>query len=126
MNILGEEPHNLNHISKRSFRRFDSVRVLMFCLLLFGLASCFAQADNWPQPAGPHGNWTAAGRSPALHWSVALNHNILWRTTLPEEGQSGIAVWGNRVFLTIMKPLASETAPKEGTDIVGYCLDGRN
>jgi outer membrane protein assembly factor BamB len=83
-------------------------------------------ADNWPQPAGPHGNWITTGRPAPDHWSVTLNRNILWRTTLPEEGQSGIAVWGDRLFLTTMKPLAPDATKKEGADIVGYCLDAHN
>ncbi len=73
-------------------------RYCLFFALLLGLSVCNARADNWPQPAGPHGNWATTGREPALHWSVTLNQNILWRTTLPEEGQSGIAVWETAFF----------------------------
>jgi outer membrane protein assembly factor BamB len=105
--------------------RSKSALSLLCTLALVALAMS-ALADNWPQPAGPHGNWATTGRSPALHWSVTLNQNILWSTTLPEEGQSGIAVWGDRVFLTTMKPLAPDATKKDGADIVGYCLDGRN
>ena len=82
-------------------------------------------ANTWPQAAGPNGTWMATGHDPAWQWSVTRNQNIVWRTTLPEEGQSGIAVWGNRLFLTTMKPLASANAPKEGHDVVGYCLDAQ-
>lgn len=82
-------------------------------------------AQNWPQAAGPNGNWSAHGKSVPLHWSVARNQNIVWRTTLPEEGQSGIAVSGDRLFLTTMKPLVDANASREGHDIVGYCLDSR-
>lgn len=60
-----------------------------------------------------------------LEWSVTRNQHIFWRTTLPEEGQSGIAVWGDRLFMTTMKPLAANATKKEGGDIVGYCLDAR-
>jgi outer membrane protein assembly factor BamB len=63
------------------------------------------------------------GANVPLHWSVANNQNIVWRTTLPEEGQSGIAVWGNRLFLTTMKPLAADATKKTGHEVVGYCLD---
>ncbi len=84
-------------------------------------------ANNWPQAAGPNGSWavTVTGRDVPLQWSVTRNQNIVWKTTLPEEGQSGIAVWGNRLFLTTMKQLESDTARKEGHEAVGYCLDSR-
>jgi hypothetical protein len=78
--------------------------------------------ENWPMAAGPAGSWTAPGTAPAI-WSVAANENIRWRTTLPEGGQSGIAVWGDRLFLTINKPLPLNTKSAKGADIVGYCLD---
>ena len=55
-----------------------------------------------------------AGATCPSQWSVTRNQNIVWRTTLPEEGQSGIAVWGNRLFLTTMKPLASANAAQRG------------
>lgn len=87
-----------------------------------GIASARA-AKEWPQAAGPNGSWAVNGKDAPLQWSVTRNQNILWKTTLPEEGQSGIAVWGDRLFLTIMKPLESANARKEGHDIVGYCLD---
>ncbi len=82
-------------------------------------------ANHWPQAAGPNGSWAVTGREVPLQWSVARNQNIVWKTTLPEAGQSGIAVWGNRLFLTTMKPLESNTARKEGHEAVGYCLDSR-
>ena len=67
-------------------------------LLLFIVAlPCLAQ---WPQAAGPNGNWQTTGKPAVDSWSVARNQNILWRTTLPNGGQSGIAVFGNRIFLT--------------------------
>jgi outer membrane protein assembly factor BamB len=82
---------------------------------------------NWPQAAGPNGTWAVETRAEVpIHWSVTRGENVVWKTTLPEAGQSGITVWGNRLFLTTMKPLVSETARKEGHDIVGYCLDANS
>lgn len=89
------------------------------------LAPLPVAADNWPQAAGPNGTWQADG-TPPIAWSVTRNQNILWKTTLPEEGQSGIAVWADRVFLTTMKPLAADAKDKEGSDIVGYCLNAKD
>ena len=84
------------------------------------------ETDAWPQAAGPNQNWTVqTEKAVPTEWSVSENKNIRWKKTLPETGQSGIAVWGNRLFLTTMKPLTAEAAAKskKGTDIVLYCLD---
>ncbi|MEY5025324.1 MAG: hypothetical protein RLZZ244_852 [Verrucomicrobiota bacterium] len=77
----------------------------------------------WPQAAGPRADWTSDSKDAPVSWSVALNQNIAWKTTLPETGQSGIAVWGNRLFLTTMKPLEPDSKKRTGSAVVGYCLD---
>ena len=82
-------------------------------------------SNGWPQAAGPNGSWSESGHDGPIQWSVTRGQNIVWKTTLPEEGQSGIAVWGNRLFLTTMKPLESANSSKEGHDVVGYCLDAQ-
>jgi hypothetical protein len=53
------------------------------------LAPVFAE---WPQAAGPDGNWQGHGPAAPVQWSVTRNQNILWRTALPNGGQSGIAI----------------------------------
>ena len=74
---------------------------------------------NWPQTAGPNGNWTVTTKqSVPLKWSVEKNENIRWRVTLPEVGQSGIAVSEDRLFLTTLEPLAADAPKKTGSDIV--------
>ena len=79
-------------------------------------------AGNWPQAAGPEGNWRAHGPAAPLHWSVARNQNIVWRTALPNGGQSGIAVWGDRIFLTTFD-VYKEGEPKFSGTILGHCLN---
>ena len=68
------------------------------------LASCAPRvpptASVWPQAAGPHANWSAPEAHAPTAWSVARNENILWRCPLPNSGQGGIAVVGDRVYLT--------------------------
>ena len=84
------------------------MKFTVFCIPqaigLFLSFSVFAQEDpgaNWPQAAGPNHNWTVTTQqSVTLKWSAERNENIRWRTTLPESGQSGIAVWADRLFLT--------------------------
>ncbi len=61
------------------------------------LFSCSAQ---WPQAGGPNGNWQTTGKPAVTEWSVARNQNILWKTALPNGGQSGIAVGKDKLFLT--------------------------
>lgn len=79
---------------------------------------------NWPQAAGPDGNWKVRGAPAPTSWSVALNTNIAWRTSLPNGGQSGIAVWGDRIFLTTFD-VYHPGDPKFSGTILGHCLDGR-
>jgi hypothetical protein len=80
-------------------------------------------AENWPQAAGPNHDWTVTTDGPVpTFWSAEKNENIRWRVPLAETGQSGIAVWSDRLFLTTMKPLAADAKVKKGTDIVIYCV----
>jgi hypothetical protein len=87
-----------------------------------------SSADQWPQAAGPNHNWTVSTKNPVPRsWSVENDRNIVWRVPLPETGQSGIAVWKDRLFLTTMKPLqaadSADVKNNKGSDIVIYCCD---
>ena len=76
-------------------------------------------AGDWPQAAGPNHDWTVTTDEPVpVSWSVENDENIRWRMPLPETGQSGITVWGDRLFLTTMQPLAADATSKKGSDIV--------
>lgn len=92
----------------------------LICSLLLAVYS--AANGNWPMAAGPNANWKAEG-SPPLEWSVFRNENIRWRTPLPEAGQSGITVVGDRAYLAVHQPIASEDEKLSVTDIIGLCLD---
>ncbi len=87
---------------------------ILFTLLI--LSPCLAQ---WPQAGGPQGNWQTTGKPAVSNWSVARNQNILWKTVLPNGGQSGIAVSKDRLFLTTF------TDGEKGfsTKISGHALD---
>jgi hypothetical protein len=87
------------------------------------LAGCGLLLGNWPQAAGPDGNWRVRGEAPS-QWSVSLNQNIVWRTPLPNGGQSGIAVWGDLLFLTTFDEY-HEGDPKFSATILGHCLDAK-
>lgn len=88
-------------------------------------------SDNqWPMSGGPDGSWkVTTSENVPTKWSVRNNENIKWKQSLPEGGQSGIAVWGDKLFLTINPPM--ERAPAEdqgavGTDIVLLCLNAND
>ena len=79
--------------------------------------------------AGPLGTWGTKTAAPVpTTWSVSNGTNVLWCTVLPEGGQSGIAVWNDRLFLTINRPLPEGTPLEraEGSDVIGYCLNATN
>jgi outer membrane protein assembly factor BamB len=42
---------------------------------------------------------------------------------MPECGQSAVAVWGDRAFVTIHQPIKTFEERFLGSDIIGYCLD---
>lgn len=96
-------------------------------LSVMAIAALPAAGQNWPQASGPRGDYVSEGAEPSAQWSVTTGENVLWRQKLPECGQSGIAVFGDKLFLTIKKPLAAGAAPEsaETADAVGLCLDAR-
>ncbi len=88
---------------------------LLCCLLLFVLVSCSGTKENsvtvagsenqWPMSGGPDGSWKVeTALKVPTKWSVRTGENIKWKKTLPEGGQSGIAVWGDKIFFTINPP----------------------
>jgi len=79
---------------------------------------------NWPSVFGPGGNGQVRDSAPR-RWSVARGEGVVWRTAMPEAGQSGIAVWGDRLFLSTMAPLANASDRKDGGNIQGHCHDRR-
>lgn len=95
-------------------------------LMLIAVAAGFHVSvhgdENWPQAAGPNGNWQVEG-DPPTQWSVTRNENIRWRTPMPEAGMSGVTIWANRVFVTTHVPI-QQLQDKDGVkDIIGFCLD---
>ncbi len=94
------------------------MRSLLILFAAVGILHC----QHWPQAAGLHGNWQAKGPRPPVEWSVARSRNILWRTPLPNGGQSGIAVWGDRLFLTTF----AEGEKGFSGRILGLAVDARN
>ncbi|MEQ9217154.1 MAG: PQQ-binding-like beta-propeller repeat protein [Cyclobacteriaceae bacterium] len=103
----------------------------LYSLLLYVvLSGCTNQTGNapdyWPQSSGPDGTWKiSTSQDIPAEFSVRTGKNILWTMDLPEVGQGGITVWGDKVFLTVMEPLF-ETPGKEGlltNSILALCID---
>ena len=97
------------------------IGVLIVALLVSGLTNLGAD-QNWPQAAGPNGNWQTDGRPP-IRWSVTRDENICWRTAMPEAGMSSVTVWGDRVFATTHVPIEISQEKDAVKDILGFCLD---
>jgi len=96
-----------------------------FAIVAVALLTCqhhLGAAENWPQAAGPHGNWQIGGSPPTM-WSVTRDENIRWRTPLPEAGMSNVTVWGDRVFVTTHVPISTLAEKNAVQDILGFCLN---
>src|SRR4051812_20644139 len=65
---------------------------------IFFLAAPCAHPANWPQWRGPAGTGVTSEKNLPLNWST--NQNVVWRTPLPERGNSTPVIWNNRVFIT--------------------------
>jgi outer membrane protein assembly factor BamB len=100
------------------------MRRLFVCAALLLLASCASRDsfDVWPQAAGPHANWIAPEARVATKWSVARNENILWKCALPNAGQGGLAVVGDRIYLTTFAE-QDPAKPRQSNAIVCHAVD---
>lgn len=97
------------------------MKYLLLFLSLLGVNTVFAN-DKWPQAAGPDANWKIDGEAPTK-WSAFRNENVLWRTPMPEAGQSSVTVWQDKAFVTTHTPIKT-LEEKEGVkDVIGFCLD---
>src|SRR5262245_21439142 len=62
------------------------------------MAGAAVRADNWPAWRGAQGTGVSSERGLPLTWSK--DHNVRWKVTLPEPGNSTPIIWGDHVFLT--------------------------
>lgn len=86
--------------------------LLLLALLLPALAS----AANWPMWRGANGDGTCAESGLPRTWSAT--ENVLWKTPLPEGGNSTPVVWGDQLFLT-------QAVEKEGRRLL-QCFDAKS
>lgn len=96
-------------------------------LLPIALALCICTslaAQNWHQAGGPDGTFVWKDGSAPSTWSVTLDHNIDWKITLPELGQSSVTAWEDKLFFTINKPVEEDTVLSK--DIIAYCVSAKD
>lgn len=91
-------------------------------ILALSLIPAFANAENWPQAAGPNFDFTIEADAP-VKWSAARDENIVWRTVLPETGQSPVTVHGEYLFFSTMKPVEEDA--EVGIDTVAWCAKAK-
>jgi len=97
--------------------KFICPAIAICCLQLAILSAANAQ---WPQAAGPQGNFNVQGEAPA-EFSVTHNRNVLWRAPLPSTGQGTAIVSGGCVFVSSHQAIKKDTG--YGSDIVGMCFE---
>ncbi|MEQ1747902.1 MAG: PQQ-binding-like beta-propeller repeat protein, partial [Prosthecobacter sp.] len=68
--------------------------ILSFSLLLSSIAS----AADWPMWRGPNGDGTTSESGLPEKWSTT--ENVVWKTSLPDRGNSTPIVWGEKIFVT--------------------------
>jgi len=87
-------------IDARHWERFLR-RVQRFIPLICLAASCAFGADgNWPQFRGPSAGGLDDSAPLPVHWQVASNENVAWRTEIPGLGHSSPIIWGDRIYVT--------------------------
>ncbi|MBC8324013.1 MAG: PQQ-binding-like beta-propeller repeat protein [Verrucomicrobia subdivision 3 bacterium] len=89
-------------------------------LLLGCLFWANAHAADWPQAAGPDGNFITQGEAPT-EFSGATGKGVKWRVPLPSTGQGTPIVSGDRIFVTSHEPIKADT--EFGAGILGLCFD---
>src|SRR5258708_821817 len=66
-------------------------------ILASALAASLSAAD-WPQWRGPEGTGVSRERNLPINWNS--ERGILWKTEIPEWGDSTPAIWGDAIFIT--------------------------
>ncbi len=77
-------------------------------------------AQSWPQASGPNYDFSTTGLV-STEFSVARGQGVLWRTPLPNTGESTPIVAGKRIFLTCHTSMSEDA--ELGSSIVGICFD---
>ena len=93
----------------------------IFCLL--SACTTLSRASDWPEAAGPQHNFIVDGSAPTS-FSVSRNEGVIWRTPLPNTGESTPIISGNYVFVTCHAPITADA--QLGSMIFGLCFDAKS
>lgn len=88
-----------------------AVYLLLFTAPTFG---------DWPQAAGPNGDYQVSGHAPT-QFSVVRGEHVRWKTKLPNTGESTPIVSRGRIFVTCHTPMTVDA--DSGREIFAICLD---
>ena len=101
----------------------------MLKTIIFFILGLSINAQDWPSFGGKNGDFIVNTPKPfPVSWSAIKNKNIKWRIPLPETGQSGLSISGDKIFLTVYEALPAGESPKSSANIEGHCYsktDGR-
>jgi outer membrane protein assembly factor BamB len=71
----------------------------MFVAMLLPFAPADApSADVWPQWRGPTHDSVAVSSKLPVHWSAT--ENVVWKTSIPGQGNSSPCIWQDAIFVT--------------------------
>ena len=96
------------------------MKIAPLCLLF--LIPSVAVAQDWPQAAGPNGDFVTGGNAPT-DFSVALDRNVVWISELPSTGQGTPIIVGDKVFVTSHATISEDT--ELGKEILGLCFEAK-
>ena len=99
-----------------------TMRRMLFLVWLLAVPASLSSAADWPQAAGPNGNFVVGGEA-VTSFSGAINQNVVWRTPLPNTGQGTPIVSNGRVFVTSHETITQDT--EMGSLILGLCFDAK-
>ena len=106
------------------------MKLLSLSLIPAFCFSCISASNTnqaWPSAGGPDNTYqVASGAQAPAQFSVESGQNIAWKMDLPEGGQSGITIVGEKIFLTVLEPSTKEKINKNSTNILALCIDSKS
>lgn len=100
----------------------DFMKHFLITSALLILSTSVLRGDDWPEAAGPNHNYAVAGNS-ATTFSVSRGESVLWRTKLPNTGESTPVISNGKIFVTCHTAMKADA--ESGRDILGMCFDAK-
>jgi len=104
-------------------KTISNARILCSLACLWAAATSVTYAGDWPQAAGPNGDFVVVGDAPD-QFSVAKEQAVLWHTPLPNTGQGAVVVAGDRAFVASHAPTDGDA--EMGSLIIAQCFDANS